>query len=364
MKITDVRMETYRWSCPIRTTEGRFIFGYDGLDVARVQTDEGITGIGLGWAVVGDGTIVRSIASELKHYALGRDPLYNEGIWADMWGSKDLGRRGISTRVISSIDIALWDIKGKAAGMPLYKVLGGYTDSVPAYISLGFRGDGPAQIGKFMEDAVSNGVRAIKMQIGGVPISEDVERVRAAREAIGPDVKLMLDASSAYRHHEAIIVAERLEKYDIFWLEEPVAVDDLRGYQMVARSTSIPIATGEGEYTRYGYRDLIEDRCAAILQPDAMIMGGITEWMKVAAMAQAYDLPISNHGPHNVHVHLLAAIPNGLIIEEYFTSGTQPIDGGMFIDPPAMKDGAIRPPDRPGLGIELNDDAIAPFRTG
>jgi L-alanine-DL-glutamate epimerase-like enolase superfamily enzyme len=215
-----------------------------------------------------------------------------------------------------------------------------------------------------MERAVSGGVRAIKMQIGGAPISEDVERVRAARDAVGPDVKLMLDASSSYYHHEAITIAGELEAYDIFWLEEPVAPHDIRGYQMVAGATSIPIATGESEYDRYGFRDLIENRCASILQPDATLMGGVTEFMKVAALAQANDLPLSNHGPHNIHIHLLAAVPNGLIIEEYFTNDTVPIDGGVFVDPPAMEDGHIRAPDRPGLGLELNEAAVAPYRTG
>ena len=262
------------------------------------------------------------------------------------------------------MDIALWDIKGKASGLPLYKLLGGYTDRVPTYISTGFRGQGPTEMAAAMERAVSGGVRAIKMQIGGALIASDVERVRVAREAVGPDVKLMLDASGLYRHHDAIRIAKRLEEYDIYWLEEPVGVDDLPGYQLVARATSIPIATGEGEYTRYGFRDLIEGQCAAILQPDAMIMGGITEFMKVAAMAQAHDLALSNHGPHNVHVHLLAAIPNGLIIEEYLTTETRPVMGGLFRQVPPMEDGHMRPLDLPGLGMELNEQAIAPYRTG
>ena len=214
-----------------------------------------------------------------------------------------------------------------------------------------------------LQDGVARGARAIKMQIGNASTAEDVERVRVARETVGPDVKLMLDASTLYRHQEAIVVASKLEKYDIFWIEEPVAPDDMRGSRLVAEATSIPIATGEGEYTRYGFRDLIEDRCASILQPDALIMGGITEFMKVAAMAQANDLHISNHGPQHVHSHLIAAIPNGLIIEEYFTSETQPIDGGIFVDPLPIVDGHISPPDRPGLGMELNETAIAKYRT-
>ena len=363
MQITDLRMETYRWPGTPMFSGGRFVFGSDGLDLLRVETDEGITGVGLTWVHEASGSVVRGIAQHLKQHAVGKDPLDNERIWDDMWKLGQLGRRGIGTQVLSAIDIALWDIKGKVAGMPLYKLLGGYTDRIPAYISMGFRGEGPDMVASSLQNGVARGARAIKMQIGNASTAEDVERVRVARETVGPDVKLMLDASTLYRHQEAIVVASKLEKYDIFWIEEPVAPDDMRGSRLVAEATSIPIATGEGEYTRYGFRDLIEDRCASILQPDALIMGGITEFMKVAAMAQANDLHISNHGPQHVHSHLIAAIPNGLIIEEYFTSETQPIDGGIFVDPLPIVDGHISPPDRPGLGMELNETAIAKYRT-
>ena len=174
----------------------------------------------------------------------------------------------------------------------------------------------------------------------------------------------MLDASCQYRFYEAIEIARKIEKYDIAWLEEPVRPDDYRGYQLVSQATSIPIAGGEGEYTKHGFRDLIEGRCVAIVQPDALIMGGITEWMKVAALAQAHDLPVSPHGPHHVHAHLVAAIPNGLNVEEFYDSPAEPVPGGIFEEPLPAVDGRVQPPDRPGLGIRLNEEAIAPYRTG
>ena len=343
---------------------GRFVFGSDGLDIIRVETDEGVAGLGMTWVHEASGSVVRGIAQHLRRHVVGEDPLRSERIWDAMFRLGHLGRGGIAMQVLSAIDIALWDVKSKAAGMPLYKLLGGYADRVPAYVSLGFRGEGPKQLASSMEAGVARGVRAVKMQIGNVPIAEDVERVRAAREAIGPDVKLMLDASTLYRHQEAAVAASRVEKYDIFWIEEPVAPDDIRGSQLVAQSTSIPIAAGESEYNRYGFRSLIDNRSASILQPDALLMGGVTEFMKVAALAQANDLHMSNHGPHHVHAHLVAAIPNGLILEEYFTSGEHPVAGGIFVDPVPIIDGHISPPDRPGLGIELNEKAIAPYRTG
>ena len=343
---------------------GRFVFGSDGLDLIRVETDEGVTGLGLTWVQESSGIVVRAITDHLKQKVVGQNPLDNERIWEGMWRLGNLGRRGIATQVLSAIDIALWDIKGKMSDMPLYKLLGGYTNKIPAYVSLGFRHENLNQVISSLEDGIAHGAVGIKMQIGNVSIAEDVDRVRMAREVIGPDVKLMLDASTLYRHQEAIVLASKVEKYDIFWIEEPVAPDDLRGSQLVAQSTSIPIATGEAEYTKYGFRDLMENRSAAILQPDALMMGGITEFMKVAAMAQANDFHISNHGPHHIHAHLLAAIPNGLIIEEYFTSEVQPIDGGIFLDQMSIVDGYISPPDRPGLGMELNEEALAPYRIG
>ena len=158
------------------------------------------------------------------------------------------------------------------------------------------------------------GAKAVKMKIGGAPINEDVERVRVVREAIGPDVDLMVDANAAYRYYDAIKIAKRMEPYDVFWFEEPVNPDDYQGHKLVSQATSIPISTGENEYTRYGFRDLIETRSVAILQPDPLIMGGITEIKKVAALAEAHDLPISPHGNQDIGVHVVAGVSNGLTV--------------------------------------------------
>ncbi len=365
MKVTAVRMETYRWprAKPIRN--GRYVYANAGLNVIKVETDEGITGVGLGAGVADAEEIGRSIAEHLKQYVIGRDPFDTERIWDDMWQPKLVGRRGITTRVISAIDIALWDIRGKACGRPLYKMLGGFTDRVPVYIAGGYyeEGKGLKELAAEMEESVLMGARAVKMKIGGASINEDVERVRVVREAVGPDVKLMVDANCAYRFYEAIQIARKMERYDIYWFEEPVNPDDYKGHQAVAHATIIPIATGENEYTRYGFRDLIENRCAAIIQPDALVMGGVTEYMKVAALAQAHDLPIAPHGNQNVHVHLVAAIPNGLTVE-YYRGTTDPMWDKTFREQLVVEDGHLRPPDRPGLGIELNDEALARYRIG
>ena len=366
MRVTDVRMETYRWPGAAQMAGGRFVFAGEGLDVVRVETSEGLSGIGLSWSVGPVAEMGRSIVEHLGRSVVGHDPLDTERIWDAMWQTGDIGRRGLTTRMLSAVDTALWDIKGKVAGLPLYKLLGGFTSTVPAYVSRGFRteGDSLEAVACTMEAALEEGAQAVKMQIGGASVGQDVERVRVARETLGPEVKLMLDASCQYRFYEAIEIARKIEKYDIAWLEEPVRPDDYRGYQLVSQATSIPIAGGEGEYTKHGFRDLIEGRCVAIVQPDALIMGGITEWMKVAALAQAHDLPVSPHGPHHVHAHLVAAIPNGLNVEEFYDSRAEPVPGGIFEEPLPAVDGRVQPPDRPGLGIRLNEEAIAPYRTG
>ncbi len=361
MKITDVTLESYRWprTRPIRN--GKYTYTHSGLTAILVHTDEGVTGLGLG---SGNRDVTPSMLELFKPHLIGRDPFDVERIWADMWAPKLVGRRGLTTRVISAIDIALWDLRGKVCGKPLYKLLGGYTDRIPTYIAGGYyeEGKGLEELAQEMEQNVAMGARAVKMKIGGVSINEDVERVRIVRETVGPDVKVLVDANNAYRYYEAIQIARKIEKYDIFWFEEPVAPDDYRGHAMVAAATSIPVATGENEYTRYGFRDLIEQRCAAILNPDALVLGGITEFMKVAALCQAHDLPIAPHGKQEVHIHLVTAIPNGLILE-YYRDSVDPMWAHMFTETLQVdKDGYVRAPDRPGLGVELNRKALEKYR--
>jgi D-arabinonate dehydratase len=281
-----------------------------------------------------------------------------------MWVPKIVGRRGLTTRAISAIDIGLWDIRAKVAGLPLYKLLGGFRDRMPTYIAGGYYEDGKGlrELQQEMETNVEMGARAVKMKIGGAPMHEDVARVKAVREAIGPDVKLLVDANCAYRAYEAIQLADRIEEFDIFWFEEPVAPDDYEGMRRLAEKTSIPIATGENEYTRYGFRDLIEHRSAAILNADAKVLGGVTEWMKVAALAQAHDLDVAPHGSQDIHIHLVSAISNGLILE-YYRDSVDPMWAKMYrnllrVNP----DGTVSPPDVPGHGAEPNYQVLEPYR--
>ncbi len=363
MKITDASMEIYRWDRPVPIRNGMYTYPTVALNLIKIETDAGITGYGyMGGEHVTD-EMTMGVFDNMRQFVIGKDPFDNERIWDEMWQPKLVGRRGVSTRAISGIDIALWDIKGKATGTPVHKLLGGFTDRIPVYIAGGYyeEGKGLRELAAEMETAVEMGSNAVKMKIGGAPINEDVERIRTVREAVGPDVKVLMDANCAYRYYEAIELARKAERYDVFWFEEPVNPDDYEGHRLISRSTSIPVATGENEYTRYGFRDLINNRCAAIIQPDALIMGGVSEFMKVAALASAHDLPIAPHGKQEVHIHLVSAIPNGLILE-YYAGAFDPMHGKVFEEQLEVAEGHVQAPDRPGFGFTPNFAALAPYR--
>lgn len=352
MKITAVEIHSYNWPRPRPIRNGRYTYTTTGLNLVHLHTDDGLTGIGWGgtFVSVGFGDIQTALLDHFRPHLIGEDPFNYRRIWDTLWQPKFVGRRGLATQVISAIDIGLWDLMGKAVNKSVHKLLGGFRDRIPAYVAGGYyeEGKGLDDLAQEMTDFLALGAKAVKIKIGGAPIREDIERVRVVRQAIGADVKLMVDANSAYTVYEAIEVARKMEAFDVFWFEEPVAPDDYRGHARIAQSTSIPIATGENEYTRYGFRDIIERNSAAILNPGAQILGGITEFMNVAALASAYDLPIAPHGAPEVHIHLTAAINNGLMVE--FARASPIFNEKLTLD----ADGYMTVPDRPGLGLTPN----------
>ncbi len=362
MKITGITTEEYRWPRHKPISNGLHTYTHSGLDLVKIETDEGITGIGLG----GGGLVGHATIERLKPELIGEDPIDVERLWHKMWIPKLIGRRGLTTRAISALDIGLWDIRAKAAGMPLYKLLGGFRNRVPTYIAGGYyeEGKGLKELQQEMYDSIAMGAKAIKMKVGAVPQREDAERVKAVREAIGPDVKLLVDANCAYRAYEAIQFAKRIEEYDIFWFEEPIAPDNYDGHRALANATTIPIATGENEYTRYGFRDLIATGAVPILNADAKVLGGVTEYMKVAALAQAHDLDIAPHGSQDIHIHLVAAISNGLILE-FYRDSVDPMWGKIYKETLNLNDdGTVSPPEVPGIGVDPNYEELAPHRIG
>ena len=366
MLITDLKVECY--SAPLRTpiSNGRYTYATSERCLVRVETTEGVTGLGLGdgrVGLAGASRMIEATIESLRSWLVGEDPLASERLWARMWIPKLLGRRGFTTRVISTVDIALWDLRGQVFGAPVATLLGAAHESLPAYVAGGYytADGGVAELAREVESYVELGARAVKMKIGARSVPEDLERVRAVRAAIGNEIRLMVDANNAYTVFDAIQMARELEAYDVYWLEEPVMPDDLRGMRRIAGATRLPIAAGENEYTRYGFRDLIERGDPGILNPDAQFLGGVTEFMKVAALAQAHDIPIAPHGSHDIHVHLATAIPNGLTVE-YSPPLSDPLLATFQADALEIVHGHVRPPTRPGFGLVLDESRLAEYR--
>jgi L-alanine-DL-glutamate epimerase-like enolase superfamily enzyme len=359
MKITRITTSIYKWERPLPITNGLHTYSGVSLTYTKIETDQGVAGVGTGGSKKGQIEFMRQFGQRL----VGKDPRMSEALWDYHWSPKQFGRRGFETRALSVLDLALWDIKGKLARMPVYQLLGGYRRKIDTYVAGGYyaEGKGLKELAAEMVSYVERGAKAVKMKIGAVPIADDVARVKAVRAAIGPDIKLMVDANCAYRYYEAIKIARLMEDLDIFWFEEAVQPDDYEGFAKIAAQTTIPLATGENEYTKHGFRDLIQTRAIAILQPDARNMGGVTEFMKVAAMAQAHGLDICPHGDQQCHLHLLAAIPNALFLE-YYPKEFDPMHGKVYLETPELNaDGTVNVPEAPGMGCDIDEKAMEPF---
>ncbi|HLH73709.1 MAG TPA: mandelate racemase/muconate lactonizing enzyme family protein [Chloroflexota bacterium] len=337
-----------------------------------LESDAGVEGLGYTYAGTNGGRVVQTcVDTVLGRIVIGQDPRYTERIWEQMFKESLLiGRRGGTLRAIAAVDLALWDLLGKLHDEPLYRLLGAYRDQVPAYASGGYYRpdlDPLEEIAGEMGRYVERGFVDFKIKVGGRSIAEDRERVRVARETIGPRARLALDANNAYNDVAlAVRAAEAFAPYDIWWFEEPTYPDSLPNSTRIAQSVPMPVATGEIEATRWGFRDIIAAEAAQILQPDAVVLGGITEWLKVAHLAAAHDFPIAPHWNANVHAHLVAAVPNGLTVE-YFHLDEDIYNFERLIDPEnrlQVKDGVIAVPQRAGIGVVLNDRLVEQFRIG
>jgi len=361
MKIERITLSRYRWERPLPITNGMHTYSAVQHCVVRIDTDDGLTGWGIGGCKQGELEHRERFARRL----IGRDPLLTEAVWAELWMPKKFGRRGFETRALASLDLALWDLKGRRAGMPVHQLLGGFRTRIPTYVAGGYYADGKGlkELQAEMAGYVERGARAVKMKVGAVPVAEDVARIRAVRRAIGPDVRLMIDANCAYRAYGAAQLARRAEDQDLFWFEEPVQPDDYDGFRRLGAATTVPLAAGENESTIFGFRDLIATQAVSILQPDAR-HEGITGFMKIAALAQAHGLDICPHGDQQAHLSLMAAIPNGLMIE-YYPREFDPMHGRVYRHTPLLRDdGTVEVPDVPGIGAEPDEEALAPYRTG
>lgn len=359
MKITSVGSQRYQWKKEKPIQNGTHTFVYNKLNLAVIETDEGITGYGISYDV--------SLVPRLAEKLIGCDPVNVEALWERLWDTKFLGRRGLTTRCISALDMALWDIRSKVSGIPLYQLLGGYRTEIPCYIAGGYYAPDKSilDLQHEMEQYVSWGVRSVKMKIGALSMKEDLARVKAVREAIGEDINLMLDANCAYRAYEALEFSRMAEEYHPYWFEEPVMSDDYEGMAEFAHKSRIPLAAGENEFTLYGFRDLIDRAHPAILNPDAGSLGGITPFVKIAAYAQAHNIALSPHGQQQIHGILCCAVP-GVVMAEYYPKQYDANIHRAFRNPLLFdeKTGCIQAPRTLGTGLDIDSEFLKPYRIG
>ena len=370
MKIT--RVETIYLRLP--QVKEQCDSGQDAL-LVRVETDAGFTGLGevdsSPMAAKGaiDGPFSHTTTSGLGHLLIGEDPFETERLWDKMYRANIYaGRRGIAIHAMSGLDMALWDIKGKALGMPVWKLLGGgFHKKIRCYASSLF-GATPAITGERARQFAGQGFTAVKF--GWDPMGPDektdIALVREARKGLGDDVDLMIDAGLAWDAKTAIQRARAFSESKIFWLEEPLRPDDYDGYRKLSEATDLRIAAGEEESNRLSFLELMDRGRIDVVQVDLTRCGGFTEGMKIASLAADRSLPVANHGFTTyinvmASLHWLNSVPNALICEFVAEAGTTLRDQ-LTRQRVRAKDGYLDMPEEPGLGIELNDDAVAKYR--
>lgn len=368
MKITEIEpiMLSYLPKRPPR--DGLSGIAKRDVFLVKVYTDEGISGIGEGFALGSLESTAMIVKEILKPLLIGEDPTHIEGLWQKMYRrSFRVGRRGIVLAAISAIDIALWDILGKKANLPVYQLIGAARSQLQAYASAGYylEGKGIEELASEMEGYKQQGFQAVKMKVGGESLDTDIERVRTAREALGPGIKLAVDANNAWDYPTALKFARAIEPYDIFFFEEPLSSDDLYGSVKLARDTDIPIAGYETEYTRYGLREFIVKDAVDIVQTDAIWTGGISEARKIGILASTFGKACIPHFSASAvslaaNLHFGASLANVHWFE--LTMDDNPLRTDLAKTAIEVENGCLHLSDRPGLGIELNEELIAEYR--
>ena len=352
--------------------------------LVRIETDEGLVGWGEGGQYGPAEPVAATITSLFGPFLLGQDPLQPEVLWERMYAMcRDFGRTGTMIEALSAVDIALWDLCGKAREQPVWALLGGaFRDRVRAYATgFYYTGDDPApslesQLSAVRAEAerdVAQGFGAVKVKIGLMTLKEDLARVAAVRKAIGPDRLLMTDANHAYRAHTAVLMAKGMEDHGVYWFEEPVLPEDVDGYLQVKAATTIAIAGGETEHTRYGFAPWLVRRAFDVAQPDPCCAGGISETRKIATLAVTFGVQCLPHVWGSgiataAGLHVLATLPpsphtanpiapyNEPLLE--WDSTTNPLRTDLLTEPFVLEDGALRVPTGPGLGVTVNDDTL------
>jgi L-alanine-DL-glutamate epimerase-like enolase superfamily enzyme len=380
MKITE--LQTYFLSAPlpqpVRTSTST-ISRVSEL-VVTLGTDAGHVGIGeahgpfLSQAGAEGMRAVGQILERITPLVVGQDPFAVERIWQDLFALTYTSVRGIPTlasqrrqlvTAMSAIDIALWDLMGKATGRPVHALLGGALRTrVPAYVTGFYYRDGerPDDLRREAALYLEHGYRTIKAKVGGLPADADAERIGLIRKAVGDDIKIMIDANQGWDLPTALEAARRCEAHDIFWLEDPMPwYDERHALRRLKSEVRIPIAAGETEYTPFGLRTMVAEGLVDYLIIDSTWAGGLTTWRKAAVLTELYQVPLAAHHDPQIHVHAVAASPTGFILESFADPTRDPLWFELFAERPKIVDGFMAVPEAPGLGLELRRDTLEKY---
>lgn len=360
MTIEHVQTDLYRLPLPtpVQAASTGVMSEFD-MVVSRIRDSGGAEGSGYTVMMPGQGAAAATIVERtLSEILRGADPGRIEWLWQRMWRAHHYAGRGAPlTFALAAVDTALWDLRGRMLGEPLWRLLGGHDPEVRAYagnIDLNF------PLGQLLAGAsrsIEQGFRSVKMRLGRPTLADDVARVAAMREHLGPDIELMTDANEAWRVDQAVRALHALGDFDLVWVEEPLGPDNVAGYAHLRRLGLVPLAAGENLHTLAEFAALIVAGGVDFPEPDLTTCGGITPFMKVARLCEAHGLPVMSHGAHDLHVHLLAAAPNAAYLEVHGFGLEK-----FMADRIAIVDGMATAPDRPGHGIEFDWQALAAHR--
>jgi L-alanine-DL-glutamate epimerase-like enolase superfamily enzyme len=358
--IVGVTTEYYRIPLPEAMGDAKHgIHTHFELTVVKIEVEDGSVGVGYTYTGgVGGRSICAMVEYDLKPSLLGKDASCVEKLWEDMtWIIHYVGRGGIASFAISAIDIALWDLRAKKAEEPLRKLLGGANNSTKCYaggIDLNFPMD---KLLSNIQAYLDQGFHAVKIKLGQETLEEDIQRVAAVRELIGPEIVFMVDANMKWNIENAIKAVKLLRPYNALWLEEPTIPDDYDGYNRISKEGGLAIAAGENLHTIYEFQNMITRGNIDFPQPDASNIGGITGWLKVAHLAFAHNIPVCSHGMQELHVSLMSAMPHASYLEVH----SFPIDQ-YTTQPLEIENGRAVAPDIPGTGVQFRWDLLKEFK--
>jgi L-alanine-DL-glutamate epimerase-like enolase superfamily enzyme len=356
IKITGMETDLLRLPPAPFTGDAIHDFGAaSGGVVLRILTDSGITGWGYSsfQAIAGAPRVVQTILEhEVKPILIGQDPAFPKRIRADLWRALEYqGMQGLTQFALSAVDIAVWDILGKAAGLPVYKMLGASRDRMPAYAMCGWYRENDkdhSQYKRTINETLEQGYRAFKVKVGKYGLDDDLERIEVGQKTAGKDIKIMVDANQAFSRPEALRRGRVYQQLGCFWFEEPLPPYDIEGFAEVARELDMRIATGENLYNKRAFMELLRQKGVDVVQPDNRRAGGPSEWIEIGAIADGFGAELASHGGGPVNMNILCAIPNAIYME---TSGKQ-----------NMVNGEVLAPETPGMGSELARDYIAKYK--